>query len=89
MSETSSAYDEVLARLVQYLEENLEEKPSGPLGPESRLTADLHLDSIQSFEMVADLEDHYEISIELEQFQTVQSVADVARLVATEVAAKG
>ncbi len=80
----SHNYDDVLSRLISYLDENLEEKPSSPITAESALQTDLKLDSIQSFEMVADLEDHYDISISLDNFQSVSSVGDVARLV-TEV----
>ncbi len=77
----STSYEDVLGRLTAYLEENLEEKPTQPVTADSSLQHDLKLDSIQSFEMVADLEDHYDISISLESFQDVVSVGDVARLV--------
>ena len=78
----SAGYEEVLSRLVAYLDENLEEKPSGPIEADSSLVKDLRLDSIQSFEMIADLEDHYDISIPLEEVRDLDSVGDVARLVA-------
>ena len=80
------SHDEVLARLIAYLDENLEEKPSAPIAPSSTLQGDLRLDSIQSFEMVADLEDHYDVSISLDEFQSVQTVGDVARLVSEVIA---
>lgn len=82
----SHSYAEVLARLVAYLDEHLEEKPSSPIGADSQLRQDLRLDSILSFEMIADLEDDYEISISLDEFRDVETVGDVATLVMSALA---
>lgn len=76
------AVAEVLTKVITYLEENLDEKPSAPIAGTSHLVKDIKLDSIQSFEMVADLEDHYGISIPSEVFENVQTVEDVAREIA-------
>jgi len=70
--------EEVVAKVISYLEQQLEEKPSQPIAPSSNLVKDLRLDSIQSFEMVADLEDHYDVSIPTELFEDVVTVEDVA-----------
>ena len=77
----SQSYDDILARLVDYLTEYLEEAPSKPIDGNSDLVVDLNLDSIQRFEMVADLEDHYDVSLSLEAFQEVGTLGDVAKLI--------
>jgi len=75
------SYDGVVEVLIKHLETNLETKPANPVTVETRLVAELNLDSLQSFEMVADLEDHYEISISLDLLQGVETVGGVARIV--------
>ena len=77
----SKSREEIVERLVAYLSENLEEAPSAPITAESGLVKDLNLDSIQSFEMVADLEDHYDISIPLDDMQRLETVGDLASVV--------
>ena len=77
----SNKNEEITNRLVTYLGENLEEAPAGPITADSSLVKDLNLDSIQSFEMIADLEDHYDISIPLEEMQGLKTVGDLARAV--------
>ena len=84
----STSRKEIIQRLAQYLQENLEQAPSAPITAESKLIKDLNLDSIQSFEMVADLEDHYDISIPLDDMQTLNTVGDLAGIVTELVAAK-
>jgi acyl carrier protein len=77
----STTPEEIIGRLAAYLGEHLEEKPAAPITGESLLVEDLNLDSIQSFEMVADLEDHYDISIPLDDMQAFRTVGDLARAV--------
>ena len=74
-----TSYEGVLAKIFEYLDENLVEKPSAPISAGSHLIRDLRLDSLQSFEMVSDLEDHYRITLPPELFQHVETVGDVAR----------
>ena len=76
-----SKREEIVQRLVTYLGENLESAPKGPITADSALVKDLNLDSIQSFEMVADLEDHYDISIPLDDIQELETVGDLAGIV--------
>ena len=83
----SANREEIVQRLVTYLEENLEQAPKTPMTEESKLVADLNLDSIQSFEMVADLEDHYDISIPLDEMQNLNTVGDLADAVSKLIAA--
>ncbi len=83
-SNTSNAqhsYDNVLAKIFEYLEEHASERPAVPVTAHSRLIHDLGLDSLQSFEMVADLEDSLGITIPMDLFQGVETLEDVARAV--------
>lgn len=79
----SNNNEEIMQRLVTYLGENLEDAPTAPITGESNLVKDLNLDSIQSFEMVADLEDHYDISIPLDEMQGIRTVGDLTKAVAS------
>jgi len=83
------SYDGVVEVLIQHLETNLETQPASPITAETHLVGELNLDSLQSFEMVADLEDHYEISIPLDLLQGVETVAGVARIVHNQIVAEG
>lgn len=76
-----TSYEGVLAKIFEYLDENLVEKPTAPISAGSHLIRDLRLDSLQSFEMVSDLEDHFGITMPMELFQSVETVEDVARAV--------
>lgn len=79
-------YEAVLAKMFAYFDENLAEKPASPISEESRLIQDLQLDSMQSFEMVSDLEDQFNITMPMELFQHVVTVGDVAREVVKVIA---
>lgn len=81
-----TSYEAVLAKIFAYLDENLVEKPSSPVSATSHLIQDLRLDSMQSFEMVSDLEDHFGITMPMELFQNVVTVGDVAREVVKVIA---
>ncbi|MFZ6185976.1 acyl carrier protein [Nannocystis pusilla] len=79
-------YEAVLAKIYAYFDENLAEKPAAPVSEQSHLIQDLRLDSMQSFEMVSDLEDHFGITMPMELFQHVVTVGDVAREVVKVIA---
>ena len=80
-SDAQHSYDNVLAKIFEYLEEHASERPAGPITAQSRLIQDLGLDSLQSFEMVSDLEDSFGITIPMDMFQDVETLEDVARAV--------
>lgn len=82
------SYEGVLAKIFEYLDENLAEKPSAPISAQSHLLRDLRLDSLQQFEMVSDLEDHYRITLSPEMFSHVETVGQVAQEVAKLVASE-
>jgi acyl carrier protein len=73
--------ENIYARIHAYLDEHLTERPAAPIVPGSRIIEDLGLDSLQSFEMVAEIEDHYGITIPMERFQSVVTLEDVVTMV--------
>lgn len=74
-------YEDVLAKIFEYLEEHLTARPPEPITAHSHLIRDLGLDSLQSFEMISDLEDHFHVVIPMDLFQHVQTLEDVAHAV--------
>lgn len=70
---------EVVSLIVKHLEQTLDDPPE--LSASSTLLEDAQLDSMQSFEMVAALEDHYGIEIPFEALQNVKTIEDVAESV--------
>jgi acyl carrier protein len=75
-------HEAVLAKIFGYLEKSLPQRPATiPRSGQSLLIADLGLDSLQSFEMVADLEDHFEITVAMEALQNINTLDDVARVI--------
>jgi acyl carrier protein len=83
------SYDNVLAKIFEYLEEHASERPAATVTARSRLIQDLGLDSLQSFEMVSDLEDSFGITIPMDLFQGVETLEDVARAVMRVIAGEG
>jgi acyl carrier protein len=74
-------YEDVLAKIFEYLEEHLTQRPSQPITAQSHLIRDIGLDSLQSFEMISDLEDHFKVVIPMDLFQNVETLEDVAHAV--------
>ena len=71
-----------------YLHEKVKDQISNPLvdfKPESNVTYDLGLDSLQMYDLVIDLEEKYDIRLsdeDLERVQTVQDFVDLINLMA-------
>jgi acyl carrier protein len=70
----------VRANIYAYLEERLIEPPL-VIEPSSRIVEDLGLDSLQSYELVAALEDAYDITVPMELFHSVVILEDVVQVV--------
>lgn len=81
MNTAEHNYEGVLAKIFEYLEEHLTTRPSAAITAQSHLIRDLGLDSLQSFEMVSDLEDHFGVTIPMDLFQNSETLEDVARAV--------
>lgn len=82
------SYEGVLAKIFEYLEEHRIERPTLEITAHSRLLGDLGLDSVQSYELVADLEDHFDITMPLDLFDRASTIEDVAQAVLRQIAAE-
>lgn len=49
-----------------------------PVSEETRLIADLNLDSLDTAELVAEIEDHFSVVIPMEQLPEIKTVGDIA-----------
>ena len=77
---------DILGVIARHLQTTLEPPPDSPVTADTRLVDDLALDSLQSFELLAVLEDHYRMTLSIELLQDVRTVGDVARVVAAALA---
>lgn len=75
------SYEGVLTKIFEYLEEHRSERPTAEISSQSHIIRDLGLDSLQSFEMLSDLEDYFGVTIPLDLFQSSETLEDVARAV--------
>ena len=73
--------DDVLSVIVKHLEETLDEPPAAGISAETNIVGDLALDSLESFEMVAVLEDHYDMTIPVDAMIDVKTIGDVVEIV--------
>jgi acyl carrier protein len=67
---------EITTILASYL------KDPPPLSGDTDLIADLALESVQVMEFVVEVEDHYDIAIDLESLSNVHTIAQLAEVVA-------
>ena len=65
----------------------LTRRPVAPL-PESELMADLGFDSLQVLELVAELEDHFDIAVPLNGLTHIRTVSEIAAEVRRLVSAR-
>lgn len=70
-------YDETLAATFEVLERHVE--LDRPLRPNDHITNDLGLDSLAVMEVVADIEDRFEVNIPGEMLAGIATVEDVAK----------
>ena len=83
-----TAIDDITSRLcsllVTYIKENVADKTDTKISPDTDLTGDLELESIQIMEYVVEIEDDYDISIDLESLSNAKTISDLAGVVARE-----
>jgi acyl carrier protein len=58
------------------------DQPLPALTPTTDLVDELALESIQVMDFVAEVEDHYDIIIEVDRLATVRTIQDMSKLVA-------
>ncbi|MEQ8858166.1 MAG: acyl carrier protein [Pseudomonadales bacterium] len=69
----------IQAEITGILGSFLENPP--PLSGDTDLIADLDLESVQVMEFVVEVEDHYDIAIDLESLSNVHTVSELAAVV--------
>jgi acyl carrier protein len=74
-----SGYEESLRITCELLRRHVDE--SRPIRPSDHIQNDLGLDSLGVMELVSDVETRFNVSIPSEMFETLATVADVARAV--------
>ena len=69
--------------LADYLKNNWVDTPASKLDitPETNMVADLQLDSFQVMEFMLEIEDHYDVVIDLESLSNIQTILDLAGVV--------
>ncbi len=80
---------DICARMVLYLEDQLGRPVKRPVTADSHLVHDLQLDSMESVTMLAELEDHYGVTMPVQLFQRARTVGDVAQSVADVLSQSG
>jgi len=71
--------------LTEYLRNNSAETPAAnrTITAATNMVADLQLDSFQVMEFMLEVEDHYDIAIDLESLSNIQTILDLAAVVIT------
>lgn len=54
--------------------------PQG-VNPETRFAEELHLDSLDMYEMIIEIEDEFKITIPEEKYEKVEKIADVVTVI--------
>jgi acyl carrier protein len=72
--------DEVFSLVREHLAEELEVEPAS-IGEQTRFKEDLEADSLDLYELVMELEDHYGISVSEEQASRIDTIGDAVSFV--------
>ena len=69
--------------LTEYLENNWVNSPSSKknISATTNMVADLQLDSFQVMEFMLEVEDHFDVAIDLESLSNIQTINDLAGIV--------
>ena len=71
--------------LTEYLKNNWADSPSSKhtITAATNMVTELQLDSFQVMEFMLEVEDHYDIAIDLESLSNIQTITDLAGVVIT------
>lgn len=75
---------QVLAEiLTNYLKSNWANSPSSThkITPETNMVTELQLDSFQVMEFMLEVEDHFDIAVDLESLSNIQTINDLSGVV--------
>ena len=81
MNNSTEAVGEKLAHiLTEYLKNNWVDSPSSnrTITTATNMVTELQLDSFQVMEYMLEVEDHYDIAIDLESLSNIQTINDLA-----------
>ncbi len=69
--------------LTEYLKNNWVKSPSSKqtITASTNMVADLQLDSFQVMEFMLEVEDHFDVAIDLESLSNIQTINDLAAVV--------
>ena len=84
MNNSTEAVGEKLAHiLTEYLKNNWVNSPSSKqtITAETNMVTELQLDSFQVMEFMLEVEDHFDIAIDLESLSNIQTINDLAGVV--------
>ena len=80
---TEAVGDKLAEILTEYLKNNWADSPLAKrdITSESNMVTDLQLDSFQVMEFMLEVEDHFDIAIDLESLSNIQTIKDLAGVV--------
>jgi len=84
LNNSTEAVAEKLAEiLTEYLKNNWVNSPSSrqAISAATNMVADLQLDSFQVMEFMLEVEDHFDVAIDLESLSNIQTIKDLAGVV--------
>ena len=84
MTNSIEAEGEKLAEiLTSYLKDNWADSPSSnkTITPATNMVTELQLDSFQVMEFMLEVEDHYDIVIDLDSLSNIHTITDLAAVV--------
>lgn len=84
MTATEDIASRLTSLLNDYIKAYVADKTTIELSSNTDLTVDLELESIQIMEYVVEIEDYYDISIDLESLSNAKTISDLAGIVARE-----
>jgi len=69
--------------LTEYLKNNWVDIPASrrTITPETNIASDLQLDSFQVMEFMLEVEDYYDVAVDLESLSNIQTIHDLASVV--------
>jgi acyl carrier protein len=69
--------------LTSYLKENWADSPSSNkiITPATNMVTELQLDSFQVMEFMLEVEDHYDIAVDLDSLSNIHTISDLAGVV--------
>ncbi len=77
MADTASISERVIHHLIEASDLDVE---AGDVSPATSLRDDLEIGSLQALTLIMDLEEEFEIAVEDEEFEGLQTVGDVIAL---------